>query len=170
MFSIKAAAIPDGGLINSYAIQAGCYTDCFVAEISQDVTLSDFILAFFNTPVFRLERLLLGLFASRPSTDDDVANLASGAGNSLALWKVDARDDNQLIMSVGSGPIRSWLMVVSDQTAAHTSQLYFGSAVLPVEIGPNGKPKIGKSFRIFHGVHKFYTRLLLWSTVRRLKR
>jgi hypothetical protein len=85
MFSIKSAAIPDGGLINSYAIQAGCYTDCFVAEISQDVTLSDFILAFFNTPIFRLERLLLGLFASRPSTDDDVANLTSGAGNSLAL-------------------------------------------------------------------------------------
>jgi|GEM_PF-3842549 len=50
MFSVKAAAIPDGGLINSYEIQAGCYTDCFVAEISQDVTLSDFILAFFNTP------------------------------------------------------------------------------------------------------------------------
>lgn len=168
MLSVKAGSIPENGLLMAYADTAGCYTDCFVAEVVGPVGLADLISAFFNTPVFRLERKLLGWFAKSPSRDADVSRLASGVGDSLAMWKVEARGDDQVLMAVGKGPIRTWLMVGPVQPT-NVSRLYFGSAVLPVIDPPGGKPKIGKMFRLFLGFHMFYSRILLWAAVARLR-
>jgi len=170
VFSVKIGAVPIGGLLNAYAGQPGNYTDCFTLDIPKMVTLREFILVFFNTPVFRLERLLLGLFASRPSVREDVIDLASGASDTLAAWKVESRNKNQMLLAVGGGPIRTWLMVEQHPYNSGTSRLYFGSAVLAVEQGPNAKLKIGKMFRLMLGFHNFYSRLLLWLTAWQLQK
>ena len=146
MFSVKIGAIPIGGLLDAYARQPGNYTDCFTMDIHKTVTLREFILVFFNSPVFRLERLLLGLFASRPSVKEDVINLADGASDTMAAWKVESRNKNQLLLAVDGGPIRTWLMVEQHPNKPGVSRLYFGSAVLAVERRPNAEPKIDKMF------------------------
>lgn len=166
--SVKSGSIPEGAMLGTYAAKSGCYTDCFFVDVPGPVNLSDFILNFFNTPVFRLERKLLNLFGSHPSTNDDVVNLASGAGDSLAIWKVEKRNNDQLIMAVGKGPIRSWLMVSPTEINANTSRIYFGSAVLPTSFDPSGEPKMDKLLHLLLGFHKLYSRILLGSAKRRL--
>ena len=141
MFLVKPSSVPESGLLNAYADIPGCYTDCFSAEISGTVQLPELIHSFFTTPVFRLERMILAVFASSPTTDLEVANLACGDGNTLALWKVETREKNQLIMAVGNGPLRTWLMVSPDKAKKDTSRIFLGSALLPTAFGSKGEPK-----------------------------
>lgn len=166
--SVKAGPIPEGGLLNTYTLKLGCYTDCFWTDVSGQVTLNDLISTFFNTPVLRLERKILGIFGSRPSTNNDVVGLASGSSDTLAIWEVEARDDNQLLLAVGNGPIRTWLMASQAGTNENVSRIYFGSAVLPMAFSPSGEPKMSRTFHMLLGFHKLYSCLLLWSTKRRL--
>lgn len=169
MMSVETGPIPENGLLNAYARQPGCYTDCFYVDVPGTVKFSDYVHAFFNTPVFRLERKILGLFASSPSVDKDVADLASGAGDTLAMWKVEARDATQVIMAVGKSPIKTWLMSHESSASSGATRLYFGSAVQPLEHSPSGAPRIGRMFHIFLGFHKLYSRILLWSAKRNLR-
>jgi hypothetical protein len=170
MPKISTGSCPDGALISKFVTIPGTYADCFFVDVSKSVTLSAFIQVFFNTPVFRLERLLLALSPSGRSTDQDIADLASGTGDTMAIWKVEARNANQVIMSVRNGPIRTWLMVVEDHPIPGYSRLYFGSAVLPTQSEPDGQPKQGPIFRMFTGFHTCYSRVLLWMAARRLDR
>lgn len=170
MFSVKIGTIPENGLLNSYDRQPGCYIDCFTVEIARTVTLFEYISVFFNTPVFRLERLLLGLFASKPSDEKALKDLASGIGTTFAGWKVESRNKDQLLMSVGSGPIRTWLMIESNLAKPDVTRLYFGSGLVPVEQDSLGKPSIGLIYRLTLGFHKFYSRLLLWLAAKGLQR
>ena len=66
--------------------------------------MPELIHSFFTTPIFRLERKILAIFASSPTTDLDVASLASGDGSTFAMWKVETRQEDQVIMAVGDGP------------------------------------------------------------------
>lgn len=161
MFSIRTATIPENGLLQTYASRQGCYTDCYYADVPKHVLLEELILAFFTTPVFRLERKLLGLFASHPSTTTDVESLASGASDTLAFWKVEAREENQLIMVVANGPIRSWLMVDPLAKGQNQTRLYFGSAVLSRMNKKTGEAKMDLLFYSLLGFHKMYSRILL---------
>ena len=77
MFSIESCAIPDSALLNSYLME-DTYTDCYVTDVAQSVSHDEFIIAFYTTHIFKLERLILKLFVSRPSTDDQVKELAAG--------------------------------------------------------------------------------------------
>lgn len=161
MFSIRTVAIPENALLQTYASRQGCYTDCYYAEVPKHVLLEELIFAFFTTPVFRLERKLLSWFASHPSTTTDVENLASGARDTLAFWKVEVREENQLIMVVANGPIRSWLMVEPFAKDQNQTRLYFGSAVLPGMNKKIGEAKMGLLFYFLRGFHKIYSRVLL---------
>lgn len=165
--SVVSVDLPDGALLEAYERLEGAYTDCFTVQVPREVTLADFIRAFFSTPVFRVERLILRLFASAKNTEDEVDRLASGSGNRFAMWQVENRYDRQLLMRVGDGPIRTWLMVGTTQKSA--TPLYFGSAVLPNAEDSQGKPIIGRSIRALMGFHILYSRVLLWSTARRLR-
>jgi len=64
------------------------YTDCYVTEIPFQVTASQFIEAFYTTPLFKLERFLLGALRM-PSTDAEAREVALGRRQSFAAWSVD---------------------------------------------------------------------------------
>ncbi|UYV39341.1 hypothetical protein N4R57_10240 [Rhodobacteraceae bacterium D3-12] len=150
-------------MLQTYAVRPECYTDCFVTEVANTVTFADYVTAFYNTPLFKLERLILRITVKRPSTDADVIALAQGETDSFAAWTVEARADAQILLCDLSGATRSWLMLAHDDT---TTRLFFGSAVVPRD----GAKGMGLSFRLLLGAHKLYSRALLASASRRLHR
>ncbi len=174
VMSVSSGSVPEGAFISQYSTTHGGYSDCYYVDIQKDVALSDYILAFFNTPIFRMERLILNLVPSGRSNEQCVLGLASGTGDKMACWKTEKRDENQLLLAVGDGPIRTWLMVQgkqsSETTPTKTTRLYFGSAVLPTSMTKDGHPKLAIVFKLFSGLHIFYSRLLLWWAARDLGR
>ena len=167
---INASELPSLALLGAYR-EAGAYTDCYVAEITRPATQAEYIEAFYTTWVFKLERLLLAWFVSRPSTDLQASALAAGNQDSFAAWRVEGRTADQLLMCDFQGRTRSWLMSarVSDDSAVST-RLYFGSAVVPVTNPRSGRAAMGFAVRALIGFHKVYSRVLLRAAVSRLLR
>jgi hypothetical protein len=166
--SIQACDLPERALLQRYREQ-GAYTDCFVVEMPRPVRHAEFVNAFYTTSVFKLERLLLAWFLSRPSSDEDARQLADGKREDFSAWTVEARDADQILMCDMHGRTRSWLMVAPADDGAST-KLYFGSAVVPVPKGPSGQPKMGAAFHALLGFHRIYSRVLLRSAVRSMER
>jgi hypothetical protein len=161
--------LPGNALLDKYA-QGGAYTDCYAAEIAKSVSHAAYVEAFYTTKVFKLERLLLAWFASKPSSDAQARQLAAGELDSFAAWNVEARSVNQLLMSDFNGRTRSWLMVapILGGSAAAT-RLYFGSAVVPIVGKASGQARMGFAFRALLGFHKLYSRVLLRAACSRLE-
>ena len=169
MFSIESCAIPDAALLGNY-LGEETYTDCYVTDIRGSVSLARYVLAFYTTPVFRLERLILKLVAARPSTDAEAAQLAAGSIDTFAAWYVEARRETQLLLSDFRRRTRSWLMVVPQAGAGGMrTRLYFGSAVVPVENPGTGRLELGSGFRALLGFHRLYSKVLLYATRSRLE-
>ena len=103
----------------------------------------------------------LRIAARQPSTDADVAALASGTADTFAVWTVAGRTGHELLMADRSGRTMSWLMVDADH-------LRFGSVVVPVA-GRGGKLTLGPVFHSLLGAHKVYSRALLSGAARRLR-
>ena len=168
MFSIKKCAIPETGLLQKYTNTTGCYTDCFTTDVPAFVSFDDFATSFFSSPIFKLERFLIKLTLGKPTTEQDVKDFVSGKSNDFAVWQVEERSENQLLLAVGKGQIRTWLMVEhvkadTDGTIKQTN-LYFGSAVLPKD--QNGS--MGMMFHALLGFHVLYSKILLWQAQRGL--
>ena len=123
--------------------------------------------AFYTTFVFKLERLILKWAVLKPSTDDQARALAAGAVNEFAAWRVEKRNDHQLLLSDYRGSTRSWLMVARLEDGTRT-RLYFGSAVVASGKSRSGKPRMGFVFRALLGFHKIYSQVLLHAAVVRL--
>ena len=165
---VRVSRVPPDSLLGGYAA-SGAYADCYVTELQASVTHVQFVEAFYTTPLFKLERLLLGLFMSRPSTDAQARQLATGELSSFAPWSVESRSENQLVMAAGR--TRSWLMVMAGpDTLPASTRLFFGSAVVPrrrsSSSGASGS--MGLVFTALLGFHKLYSRALLWSAAARL--
>ena len=168
MSSIQVCALPQQALLAKYA-QGGNYTDCYVTEVARAVSHADYVEAFYTTPLFKLERLLLAWFASKPSTDAQAKELASGVLGAFAAWRVEERSANQLLMCDLNGRIRSWFMVVSAGGGSSTvTRLYFGSAVVAVVHKRSGQATLGFTFKAVLGFHKLYSRALLSAACSRL--
>lgn len=165
MVQVEAISLPEAAYLNAYEQQAGVYTDCFRTEVPKGVSLETYVNAFFNTWLFRVERRILGLFARAPSSDQDIADLASGAAQKMAAWHVEQRDADQLLLEVPQTAIRTWLM---RESGNGVTQLYFGSAILPLASDRHGAPKIPFLFHALLGFHKLYARALLYSARRAL--
>jgi hypothetical protein len=150
------ADLPADALLQRYREQ-GAYTDCFAIDVPGQVPHAAFVEAFYTTSVFKLERLLLGLFVSRPSNDAEARELAGGNREKFAAWSVEARAPGQLLMCDFAGSTRSWLMA---EAAGQGTRLYFGSAVV--------RSRQGGAFRALLGFHKLYSRILLRAAVSRL--
>jgi hypothetical protein len=138
----------------------GIYTDCFAVTVAGRVDFTNYVEAFYTTPLFKIERWLLGLFGHATS-DRDVRRLALGEVSRLSVWQVEARLPDQILLSDQSGNTRSWLM---RETKRAETTLYFGSAVVPGE----GRSRIGFGYRALTGFHCLYSRALLGATVHRL--
>ena len=165
MTSIDTCALPRESLLQRLANE-GAYTDCYTAEVAHSVSHAQFIETFYTGGLFKLERSLLSLFLSKPSTDAQARQLAVGELCKFTAWRVEDRTANELLMCAVGGRTRSWLMVSAGPE--QTTRLYFGSAVVPVANKTTGKPSMGFVFKALLGFHKLYSRLLLGSARARL--
>jgi hypothetical protein len=59
--------------------------------------LAEYIFAFYTTPLFKLERLILKLTVTKPSTDTQARQLANGSGNVFAAWHMENRKENEIL-------------------------------------------------------------------------
>jgi hypothetical protein len=159
--------LPDDALLAAYQ-RHGAYTDCYATEVFRSVSHAQYVEAFYTGSVFKIERLLLSWFASRPSTDAQARELACGTLGTFSAWRVEARTADQLLMCDLSGRTRSWLMAAPVHATTST-RLYFGSAVVPVRRqGGSGTPTMGFPFKALLGFHKLYSRVLLGAARSRL--
>lgn len=167
MSSIQVCSLPQHALLTKYA-QDGNYTDCYAAEVARPVSHAEYVEAFYTTALFKLERLLLAWFASKPSTDMQAKELASGALGAFAAWRVEERSESQLLMCDLRGRTRSWLMVAPAGSGSTVTRLYFGSAVVAVADKRSGQATLGFTFNALLGFHKLYSRALLSAACSRL--
>ena len=167
MLAIRACEIPSDAILDRYAA-SGAYTDCYVTEIAGSISIAQFVEAFYTTPVFKLERLILKVFVSRPSTDREATQLGRGESNTFAAWSVEARTSDQVLLADFTGRTRSWLKV--EPSSNERTRLYFGSAVVPARDPKTGRLGLGPMFSALLGFHKTYSRTLLFAARRRLSR
>jgi len=166
VYAARRSELPAHALLQRYR-ESGAYTDCYVVDIDRDVSQADYIRAFYTTLPFRTERLILKWAISKPSTDEEADRLAKGTTDRFAAWYVEARGENQLLLSDFREQTRSWLMT---EAAAGGTRLYFGSAVVK-EVDPEtGEARMGKSYSLLMGFHRLYSRILLSAARRRLLR
>ncbi len=142
-------------------------------DIPRTVSMSEYIATFYTTPLFKLERKILALFAGKPSTDMHAKALASGQSTHFCAWDVEERASNQLMLRDFLGQTRSWLMATPVGSASSnakstatlgTTRLYFGSAFVPKSRSASGQASFGFAFRALSGFHKLYTKALMRAT------
>jgi hypothetical protein len=159
--------LPEASLLDSYRA-ARAYTDAFTVDVPGVVTLSDFIAAFYTTWLFRLERLVLATLVAKPSRDAEARALADGHRRRFAAWTVEARETDQIVMCDFLNKTRSWLRV--EPLPGGATRLWFGTAVVPARIRPDGRVQLGAGFDQLIPVHRLYARALLSAAARRLER
>ena len=160
MFPIKKCPAPENTFLERYLID-GNYVDCYTTTIDKQVSFSEFIFAFYTTPLFKLERLILKFTVSKPSTDIQARQLANGNIEKFAAWTVESRSENEILMCDFIGRTRSWLMTENDGVK---TKLYFGSAV----VLKKGSERLDFGFRALLGFHQIYSVLLLYFAKQRL--
>ncbi len=171
MPTVRACDLPADALLSVYSRKHGCYADCFSIEVARDIELSDYIAAFYTTPLFKLERVILKLAMSMPSTDRQAQQLADAQTDRFSAWTVERRTEEQLLMCDRSGRTRSWFMVEPNPNGKlHTTRLCFGSAVVPAPHGAAGEKTPGFGFSALLGFHKLYSRALLSAAKSRLEK
>lgn len=168
MFTIESCTLPEEALLGEHA-RRGVYTDCFRTELDGIATQAQFVEAFYTTLAFKLERVILKWLVSRPSSDKQARQLATGASDHFAAWRVEKRCTNQLLLSDFRGDTRSWLMVSPGcMQGDRKTLLYFGSAIIPTSNDKSGAVKMGPGYRALLGLHKLYSAVLLGSARSRL--
>ncbi len=170
MGSINKSPLPEEALLRLY-LRNGHYTDCYSTDISRSVTHSQYIAAFYTTFLFKIERFILSLAVSRPSTDTEAVQLAEEQRDSFAAWSVEARDNDQLLLCDFQGRTRSWLMVEPlPPSQAPWTRLYFGSAVVRNRKSERERKSSTFGFGALLGLHRLYSVALLYSARKRLER
>lgn len=157
----SATPVPADSFLGAYAAQ-GAFTDCYAASVPGCVSLSEFILAFYTTPLFKLERWLLAKLLRIASSDLQARQLADADAGRFSAWKVEQRSGTEILMDAGQ--TRSWLSVQPVGGPGTSTTLLFGSAVVPMR--PGGK--FGLAFHALLGFHRLYSRLLLSSASKRV--
>lgn len=164
MKQVFETPLPDGALITQQSQNPGYFTDCYSVEVAVSVDLPALIKAFYTTPLFRLERLVLNLTAKGKMCDADVVALSLAKSDRMSVWRVEARCDTEILLNAGR--TKSWLMTVPKGSG---TQLYFGSVVVPEPPKKEGGAyRLGPVFDSLLSAHGVYSRLLLGSTARRL--
>jgi hypothetical protein len=143
----------------------GHYGDCFSVQVDSSVTLGQFVFAFYTSPVFRIERLILRVLVGAASSDAQAREIAEGRGTAFAVWTVGERTATQLLMCDRYGKTRSWFRVAPQ--AAGGTLLQFGSAVA-ARPAKAESVKMSRGFGVLLGFHRFYSRVLLAAARRRV--
>lgn len=166
--SIHATPLPANALLAAHAAR-GAFTDCYSTEIARSVSLESYVERFYTGGLFKIERRILALVLSAPSTDAEARELAAGTRDTFSAWRVEARTADQLLMSDVQGRTRSWLMVAPAEQPGGT-RLYFGSAVLPIVDRATGRARMSLGFSLLLGFHRVYSHALLRAAASRLMR
>jgi hypothetical protein len=156
--------LPPASLLARLARERGAYADAYTLKVPRAVPLAEFVEAFYTTRLFKVERRLLALFG-RPSSDAMARAVARGEGERMAIWTVQAREPDELLMHEDSGATRSWFKA---EAGAAGTTLWFGSAVVPRQRNPGGEARLGWAFHALLGFHRWYSRALLKAAARRL--
>ena len=168
--SVKKCPVPANTMLDKYSTM-GAYVDCYQTDAPRQVSLPEFIFAFYTTPLCKLERSVLKLVVAKPSTVLQAKQLADGSRNEFSAWHVESRKDHEILMCDFRGHTRSWLMVNPiDRNTDPRAHLYFGSAVVPIRNSKTGKRSIGRGYQALLGFHKIYSVLLLYSSKLHLQR
>jgi hypothetical protein len=170
MFSVMQGAVPDDALLRTYRGGARPERwrgsgDCFMISVERIVSLTEFVLAFYTSPIFRIERVILGLVARAPSTDAEARQLADGSGISFAVWRVGERTATQLLMCDRYERTRSWFRVLPLDDGE--TLLQFGSAVAS-RSDPRAARARGSLFGLLLKFHVVYSQVLLHAAKRRV--
>jgi hypothetical protein len=170
MLCVTQVAVPADALLRTYrgGLRPECWRDsgdCFLTPVDRVVSLAEFVFAFYTSPVFRVERLILGILAGAPSEDGDARRLADGAGTVFAIWRVGERTATQLLMCDRYERTRSWFGVVHLNDGK--TLLQFGSAVASSRKGARSS-KPSRIFRVLLKFHIVYSQVLLHAARRRV--
>ena len=161
MPEVSTPPLPKDALLRRYVDGSGHHIDCYSVSVPNKISLPQFIEAFYTSPLFRCERVILKFAVKRPSTDEDAADVAHARTTRFAIWEVEDRTENQLLMCDMASKTRSWFKTCD---VAGGTQLYFGSAVtVDKKTG-----QLGFLFNALLPLHKLYSRALLNGAVRRL--
>lgn len=156
---------PPDSLLARLAAERGAFADAYTLRFPRTVSLAEFVEAFYTTRLFKVERALLALFG-KPSSDAMARAVARGDGLRLAVWTIEAREGDELLMHEDSGATRSWFKVEAVQGGGTT--LWFGSAVVPRQHKAGEGARMGRVFHALLGFHRWYSRALLKAAARRL--
>ena len=159
---------PETALHARYARNGG-HADCFVTEISRQVTHAEFVEAFYTTWLFKLERFVLTCLVLKPSTDAEARALARGERDRFAAWFLEARAPDELLVHDYQNKTRSWLKVEALPGTPPRTRLYFGTGIRAVRDG-SGAPRLSAFFKLLMGFHLLYARSLLSAARSRLER
>ena len=171
LVSVVQDSVPDDALLKTYRGSArperwNHHVDCFTVTVDRSVRLSDFVIAFYTSRLFRVERLLLTIVFRAPSTDAQVHAVAEGSTNSFAIWRVGERTSTQLLMCDRYEKTRSWFRVVPNDNGR--TVLQFGSAVAARRDRRTGSMQLRTGFRVLLPFHVLYSKLLLKAATNRV--
>jgi hypothetical protein len=157
--------LPEASLLTAYAAR-GAYTDCYTLDLAGAVSHEAFVTAFYTSRLFKVERLILAVLLGKPSTDAQMAQVATGKLDRFAAWSVEARATDQILACDYQGRTRSWLMVAP--AGVGVTRLFFGTVVVPDTDRKTGEKVMPPAFRWLLGFHRVYAQALLRSAVARL--
>lgn len=169
MPKVIASELPNDTLSALYQKQ-GAFVDCYYIDIAIDISLAEYIQAFYTTSIFKLERSLLSLATLKCTRDDKAVELSLGRSDNYSIWTVEGRESNQIMLRDFTGNTRSWLMVEKSSGSEISTRLYFGSVVVPKDKAKNGQASFGVLFHLFGKFHQVYSRALLKAAYRKLLR
>ena len=160
-------ALPTQSLLHKYRADEAVI-DCYQVTISDNYSYQQFISAFYSSWLFSIERFILRVVVNKPSSAGQLQHLVCGTGDKFAVWHVEQRAQNQLLLCDDFGRTRSWLMVEAgvDNNSQAITTLYFGSAVIIKKNTTNNKYPL--SFRLLGRFHHWYSMALLRAGKNRL--
>jgi hypothetical protein len=171
MFSITHEPVPDDALLRTFRggthpERWGRYADCFAVGVDRDVSLAEFVFAFYTSPLFRIERGLLRLLINAPSSRSDARAVADGTADKFAAWYVGQRTATQLLMCDRYERTRSWFRVAPRSGGG--TQLQFGSAVAAKRGEHSEIPQGPAALNLLLSFHVLYSQALLRASVANL--
>lgn len=161
---VTKSDLPAESLLCTYR-ERGHYTDCYHTDVAGTVSLAEYVVAFYTTRLFKMERAILALAVSKPSTDEEARKLVDGALDTFAAWRVEMREDAQMLLCDFRGQTRSWFM---REQRADATRLYFGSAVVSASTGRGDERRMAPTYAVLLPFHRLYSRALLSSARRKL--
>jgi hypothetical protein len=166
MFSVAQQSVPEDALLRTYrrgdhADRWKGHADCFCVPVDRAGSLAEFVFAFYTSPVFRIERLILRALLGAKSSKAQARALADGSAAVFAVWYVGDRTATQLLMCDRYERTRSWFGVLP--IADGKTLLQFGSSVAATRNRRGGGSALGGKFRLLLGFHILYSQVLLNS-------